>query len=338
MKSGRKRSKQPINTENELEANTVEIIDQLLSVVNIDKTGSDVENTNTTTSIGYGLRRKAAVRCQEKLHKIIFSKDYSSNEPPDPFPTPNSDICRTIKQERSDSVKRNVSDVDENDTSNENKRKKSKSNQLCMEVVNSALLEEKNRKSKKEVPLSTGSASNWHSPRKRKVSESEHKSDDNDLIDKEEMINDENQQSGNCVDQCENAGEDDIYKSYIADNADVDKEEDEYKIRTSSVQKKTGSVKNNLKCSECDFSTTLRKRMKKHLNDAHGCTDTGVMDYKCELCDFRTPSNHTFYRHRNNHKKPFLCEVCSRRFATKHAMTRHKMSHTGWCEKSQARK
>ena len=81
-------------------------------------------------------------------------------------------------------------------------------------------------------------------------------------------------------------------------------------------------------CSECDFSTSKRLQLKKHLILNHADTisqDLLLNQHKCEFCEkvFKDPVQ--LSNHKNVHLglKPYKCVQCEQYFTTRGELIRH---------------
>ena len=88
-------------------------------------------------------------------------------------------------------------------------------------------------------------------------------------------------------------------------------------------------VQEKFMCSQCDFSSTLKGNLTKHIEAVHGSQER---KFPCDICGklFRTTSEaKSHIRLTHNAEKNFKCNHCERAFATNYKLKRHVAIHEG---------
>jgi len=83
------------------------------------------------------------------------------------------------------------------------------------------------------------------------------------------------------------------------------------------------------KCVHCDFTTTIKLQMKRHMQRLH--PDPGNL-LKCAHCDYThilesRIKNHIFTHHTDEKDRPYQCEVCNKGFGNSSVLRQHMFIH-----------
>ena len=84
-----------------------------------------------------------------------------------------------------------------------------------------------------------------------------------------------------------------------------------------------------VKCTECDRMYYTEQQMKNHRRDSHS-TDLKII--KCPECDFSTTRRTTIHRHIQSHakEKKYKCDQCELSFKVQYSVASHKKKvHVG---------